>query len=106
MVISDPSSTTLPLQRTCSRYVLSPPYLLSMSISIANSTSRVRTLAEIQVGAILQGEVLPDAVDYFAGRGENMEPDFDSDEDEDDGEGSIDLEDEEDQPSKKKPKKA
>jgi len=85
---------------------------MSMSILIATLLCVWRIRAEIQVGAILQGEVLPDAVDYFAGRGENMEPDFDSDEDEDeledddDEEGSIDLEDEEDQPSKKKPKKA
>lgn len=55
---------------------------------------------------------MPDAVDYFAGRGENAESDgedFEDDEDEldeeDDDEGSIDLGDDEDEgPSKKKPK--
>jgi hypothetical protein len=63
-----------------------------------------------QVGAILQGELLPDTVDYFAGRaGDDEESDGDEDdeldEDEDDDEGSIDLGDEEEAgPSKKKAK--
>ena len=57
--------------------------------------------------------MLPDTVDYFAGRGENVESDgeFDGDDDDeldeedDDDEGSIDLGDEEEAgPSKKKAK--
>jgi hypothetical protein len=99
MEISDLSSTISQKQRISQVYVL----------HFFRGTELTK-----QVGAILQGEVLPDAVDYFAGRGENAESDgedFDFDEDEldeegDDDEGSIDLGDEDEGPSKKKPKTA
>lgn len=64
----------------------------------------------MQIGATIQGDVLPDAIDIFLGRGDGQMDEFSGDEEdeldeeEDDDEGSIDLEDEEEQPKKKKAK--
>ena len=61
---------------------------------------------------MIQGEILPDAIDVFLGRGDSQMDDIESGDEEDeleddeDDEGSIDLEDEEQQPNKKKPKRA
>ena len=65
-------------------------------------------MESIQIGPIIQDEVLPDAVEYYTGRaneGDEEFEDYDEDElDEEDGDDDeeIDLEDEDDEPIKKR----
>ena len=94
----DHSSVSLKKKRMFSRQVLHPtPWYIRLTWII------------VQVGEALQADILPNAIDYLSGRGENSIRDFDFDddeldEDEEDDAASVDLEDEEDQPKKKKTK--
>lgn len=59
----------------------------------------------IQMGAILQQDVLPDIYDYFKGVGENCDQDDEFDEDDEELDEEDELDDEEIDLEEPKPKK-